>query len=58
MKSALDDITGVGPKTKVRLLDAFGDIKGIKAASKAELQGVVSLKVAQAIRVHFHGERA
>lgn len=58
LKSALDDIPGVGAKTKVRLLDAFGDIQGIKAASKAELQGVVSLKVAQAIRVHFHGESA
>ena len=58
LKSTLDDIPGVGPKTKLRLLDAFGDIQGIKAASMDELQGVVSLKVARAIRVHFHGGSA
>lgn len=38
--SSLDDIHGVGPKTKRDLLRHFGSLKSIKEASLAELQGV------------------
>jgi excinuclease ABC subunit C len=58
LKSALDDIPGVGPKTKVSLMAAFGDIQAIARASEVALLDVVNLKVARAIRVHFHGSEA
>ncbi len=58
LKSELDDIPGVGPKTKVSLMAAFGDIQAIARASEVALLDVVNLKVARAIRVHFHGSEA
>ena len=33
MKSALDDIAGIGPKTKQALLMHLGSVKGIKSAT-------------------------
>ena len=32
----------------------FGDIEGVRAATETQLLGVVSLRVAKAIRAHFH----
>ena len=58
LHSELDDIPGVGPKTRDILMSAFGDVQGISAASETDLLGVVNLKVARAIRVHFHGSDA
>jgi excinuclease UvrABC nuclease subunit len=37
---------------------AFGDVKAISEASQKQLLNVVNLKVARAIRVHFHGSEA
>ncbi len=37
-KSALDDIPGLGPKRKARLLDVFGSVEKIKKATFQELQ--------------------
>jgi excinuclease ABC subunit C len=39
--SALDDIPGVGPVTRKKLLRAFGSTRGIAAASEADLQAIV-----------------
>lgn len=36
-KSLLDEIPGIGPKTKKKLLARFGSLKGIRAASDEEL---------------------
>ena len=36
-KSALDDIQGLGPARKARLLKEFGSLKAVKAASEEEL---------------------
>lgn len=41
VKSALDGIPGVGPKTKQKLLRQFGSVRGIMRASQAELAAVV-----------------
>ena len=58
LHSELDDIPGVGPKTRQALMTAFGDVKAISEASEKALLDVVSLKVARAVRVHFHGSDA
>ncbi|MBA2660817.1 MAG: excinuclease ABC subunit UvrC [Bradymonadaceae bacterium] len=54
--SSLDDIGGVGPKTKRDLLRHFGSLKSIKDASVVDLLGVngVGEVTAQTIYDHFH----
>lgn len=39
--SALDDISGVGPVTRKKLLRTFGSLRGIQAASRAEIVAAV-----------------
>ncbi|MDO4661284.1 MAG: helix-hairpin-helix domain-containing protein [Candidatus Saccharibacteria bacterium] len=50
VKSALDSIPGVGPKTKQKLLRQFGSVRGIMRASQAELAAVVGETRAAQIR--------
>ncbi len=50
VKSALDGIPGVGPKTKQKLLRQFGSVRGIMRASQAELAAVVGETRAAQIR--------
>ena len=51
LHSALDDIPGIGPATRQKLMDAFGTADAVKKAKEEALLKVVSLKVAQAIRL-------
>ena len=48
--SALDDIPGVGPATRRKLMAEFGTVDAIKTAHEDDLLKVVNLQVAQAIR--------
>lgn len=48
LRSALDDIQGVGPKRKRELLRRFGSVRGIKAASLEELAAVPGMTLKQA----------
>jgi len=48
--SLLDEIEGVGPKTKKKLLKYFGSLKKIKEASQEELSQVVGPKLASKIK--------
>jgi len=50
VKSVLDAIPGVGPKTKQKLLRQFGSVRGIMRASQAELAAVVGEARAAQIR--------
>ncbi len=50
VKSALDSIPGVGPKTKQKLLRQFGSVRSIMRASQAELATVVGETRAAQIR--------
>ena len=50
VKSVLDGIPGVGPKTKQKLLRQFGSVRGIMRASQAELAAVVGEARAAQIR--------
>lgn len=48
--SLLDDIPGVGPATRKKLLRTFGSMRGVAQASEAELQDVVGASRAQTIK--------
>ena len=51
--SELDDIPGVGPRTRQRLVEHFGSVRGIKQASLDALTAVVNRATAEKIRDHF-----
>jgi excinuclease ABC subunit C len=57
--SELDAIPGVGPRTRQRLLEHFGSVRGIRQASQSSsdaLTAVVSAAIAEKIRSHFATE--
>jgi excinuclease ABC subunit C len=51
--SEVDDIPGVGPVTRRKLLSRFGSVRGVRSATEQELATVVGRKVAAKIRAHF-----
>ena len=53
LHSALDDIEGIGPKTKELLLQHFKTVKRIREASLADLSAVTGSAKAQIIATHF-----
>ncbi|HEY8430290.1 MAG TPA: excinuclease ABC subunit UvrC [Sandaracinaceae bacterium] len=56
IESELDDVPGVGPRTRARLLASLGSVSAIKDASVDELvRAGASLRAAQAIWRAFHG---
>jgi len=52
-KSILDDIPGVGPVTRKKLLKAFGSVRGLHAATEAEIAKVAGEVRAAAIKSHL-----
>lgn len=57
-RSALDEITGIGPRRKRALLNHFGSVRAIEQAAPTDLQAVegISKTVAQKIYDFFHPE--
>ncbi|MDO4271865.1 MAG: excinuclease ABC subunit UvrC [Candidatus Saccharibacteria bacterium] len=51
--SSLDDITGVGPATRRKLLRQFGSVAGVKVASIDELATVISRPLAETIKTNL-----
>lgn len=49
-KSLLDDITGIGPKTKVKLLRRYGSLEKIKQADKKEIEALIGKNKAQVLK--------
>jgi excinuclease ABC subunit C len=56
LRSALEDVPGVGGQRKTQLLRHFGSVKQIRAASLESLAAVPGLppRVAQAVYAYFH----
>ena len=56
LHSELDDIRGIGPKTKEQLLKAFKTVNRIRLAGEADLAAVVGSAKASIIIRHFSGK--
>ena len=54
--SELDRIPGVGSRTRQRLLEHFGSVRGIREAAPDALKAVVNAAMAAKIREHFESE--
>jgi excinuclease ABC subunit C len=59
VSTVLDDLPGVGPTLRTRLLRRFGSVDGVRAASREELTAVegVGEETAAAIARRLRGER-
>jgi excinuclease ABC subunit C len=51
--SELDEIPGIGPARRRKLLSVFGSLRGVRGASRAELAAVVGPATAARLRSHF-----
>jgi len=51
LRSALDDVPGIGPKRKAAMLKRFGSVKGIREASVEDLAAVPGMTRALAAKV-------
>jgi excinuclease ABC subunit C len=56
--SELLAIAGVGARTRQRLLEHFGSLRSIAAATLDSLTAVVPPKTAEQIHAHFHAAEA
>ncbi len=57
LRSALDEIPGVGPKRREELKRAFGTIKAIREADVEALAAVIPRSAAEAVYRKFHTEK-
>jgi excinuclease ABC subunit C len=53
LRSALDEIAGIGARRRKQLLTTFGSVAGVRRASREELAAVVGAKAADAVIKHF-----
>jgi excinuclease ABC subunit C len=52
-KSVLDDIPGIGPATRKKMIKAFGSMRGVREAGEPEVAAVVGPAKARVIREHL-----
>jgi len=57
LHSELDDIAGIGPVKRRKLLSRFGSLRGVRGASEAELAAAVGSTTAARIRAHLDRPR-
>ena len=53
LRSALDDIPGVGPRRRRALLTRFGSVAGVRRATREELTPIVGPRVADLVLAYF-----
>jgi excinuclease ABC subunit C len=53
LRSALDDVPGVGPRRRRQLLTVFGSVAGVRRASREDLERAVGAVTAKAVLAHF-----
>ncbi len=53
LRSELDDIPGIGPVRRRKLLSRFGSVRGVRGASLGELAASVGSETAARVRAHF-----
>ncbi len=53
LRSALDEIPGIGPRRRRALLGRFGSVAGVRRATREELVGAVGARIADAVLAHF-----
>jgi excinuclease ABC subunit C len=53
LRSELDDVPGVGPGKRRKLLSIFGSVRGVRGATEEELAAVVGKTTAARVRAHF-----
>jgi excinuclease ABC subunit C len=55
----LDEIPGIGPGRKRKLLEHFGSAKAVSRAGLADLKAVdgISASMAETVHAYFHGDR-
>lgn len=58
LKSELDDLRGIGPKTKNLLLSKLGSVKRVKSATLADLQQILGPKKGEALYLQLHDREA
>jgi excinuclease ABC subunit C len=56
LRSAIDEIPGVGPRRRKALLTAFGSVAGVRRATREDLIAVVGAKCADQVLSHFAGQ--
>ena len=54
LKSELDEIKGIGPKSKAALLEQLKSVKQIQAASKEQLIDILGEAKGTIVYTHFH----
>jgi excinuclease ABC subunit C len=57
IRSELDDVPGIGPAKRRKLLSVFGSVRGVRGATEAELAAVVGKAMAARLRARFDGTR-
>ena len=55
LRTGLEDIPGIGKKRREALVQRFGTLKKIGAASQEEIADVVGAKLAESVRKHLSG---
>ncbi len=55
LRSALDDVPGIGPRRRRVLLTTFGSVAGVRRATREELAAAVGAKAADAVLAFFTG---
>jgi excinuclease ABC subunit C len=56
LRSALDEVAGIGPRRRKALLTAFGSVAGVRRATREDLIAVVGAKCAGQVLAYFAGQ--